>query len=114
MWHFVALAEYENMSEGADCSAQVRVTSYVRHGNATLLAVASWATTNRTVPMHVDMSMLGIGTSGARAVAPAMRGVQPQAMFPIADGKLVMPVEAAGGWLVIIRADTNVVDDTSF
>ena len=63
--------------------------------------------------MHVDMSMLGIGTSGARAVASAMRGVQPHAIFPIKDGKLVLPVEAAGGWLAVIRADIDAVDDAS-
>ena len=97
------LAEYEG-EVMAGCSEQVRVTSYVRHGNATLLAVASWATTNLTVSMHVDLSALGIGTSGARAVAPAMDGVQPQATFSVVGGKLTLPVEAAGGWLLVISA----------
>ena len=76
----------------------------MRHGNATLLVVASWATTNCTVSMHVDLSALGIATSEARAVAPAMDGVQPHATFPVVSGKITIPVEAAAGWLLIISA----------
>lgn len=83
------------------------MTSYVRHGNATLLAVASWATVNLTVSMHVDLSALGIGVSGASALAPAMDGVQPHATFPVVGGKMTMPVEANGGWLLVLSANTD-------
>jgi hypothetical protein len=93
---------------------QVRVTSYVRRGNATLLAVASWATNNLTVSMDVDLSALGIGTNGATAVAPAMDGVQPHATFPIVGGKLVdLPVEAAGGWLLVVSTTADGVSDAA-
>lgn len=82
----------------------------MRHGNATLLAVASWATTNLTVSIDVDLSALGIGTSGARAVAPAMGGVQPHATFPVVGGKLAdLPVEAAGGWLLVVSSSDAAV-----
>jgi hypothetical protein len=84
----------------------------VRHGNATLLAVASWATTNLTVSMHVDLSALGIGTSGVSVVAPAMDGVQPYATFAVVGGKLTMPVEANGGWLLVLSTNADGASDT--
>jgi hypothetical protein len=106
----VAAAHAAADSDAARGAARddVRVTSYVRHGNATLLVVASWATVNTTVSLHVDWVALGLaglsegGATAAHAVAPAMAGVQPHASFSIVGGNLTLPVEAAGGWLLIV------------
>jgi hypothetical protein len=81
----------------------VRVTSFVRYGNSTLLAVASWAATNLTVTIEIDWSTLGLDASKATVLAPALAGVQAQAKFNITATSVTLPVEAAGGWLLVVR-----------
>jgi hypothetical protein len=87
--------------------ADVQVTSYLRHGNATLLAVGSWATCNLTVTLQIDWAALGLSGSTATVEAPAMAGVQPHATFPVAAGGVTLPVEAAAGWLLILSGNTD-------
>ena len=83
----------------------VQVTAYIRKNNATLLAVASWAATNLTVALTFDWVALGLKKTAAKIQAPAMGGVQPHAEFTLgASGSVTLPVEAAGGWLLIVSS----------
>jgi hypothetical protein len=77
------------------------VTSYVQTGK-TLLAVASWATTNLTVSLTMDWAALGLTPAAATIIAPAMAGVQPETHFNAGPSAITLPVEAAGGWLLIV------------
>ena len=88
-------------------SDDVQVTSYVRHANATLLAVATWSTVNTTVALKVDWAALGLSGATATVDAPAMEGVQPHATFPVSAGSITLPVEAAAGWLLILSGNTD-------
>jgi hypothetical protein len=80
----------------------VQVTSYVRRGNATLLAVASWAPKNLTVALEISWAALGLDAATATIKAPLMAGVQAQADFTAGTTSVVLPVEAAGGWLLVV------------
>ena len=80
----------------------VQVTSYVRQGNATLLAVASWATKSVTASLNVSWAALGLNSNTAKVEAPAMAGVQPHASFKASAEGLTLQVEAAGGWLLML------------
>jgi hypothetical protein len=101
----VALGQgwWDDTSPAHSSHDDVRVTSFVRYGNSTLLAVASWAATNLTVTIEIDWSTLGLDASKATVLAPALAGVQPQAKFNIAGTSVTLPVEAAGGWLLVVR-----------
>lgn len=80
----------------------VRVTSYVKKGNATLLAIGSWAPTNLTVVFQVDWAALGLQAATAKIEAPLMEGVQGHASFQAGAASVTVPVEAAAGWLLIV------------
>ena len=81
---------------------EVRVTSYVKKSNATLLAIASWASNNLTVHFEVDWAKLGLRET-ATIEAPPMVGVQGGASFTAVSSSLTLPVEAAAGWLLVVN-----------
>lgn len=73
----------------------VLATSYVRKGDRTLVALASWAPGATKVKLRVDWKALGL--KPGRLVAPAIPGFQPAASF--APGEPI-PVEPGKGWLL--------------
>ena len=78
----------------------VLVTSYVRKGDATLLAVASWAPQPTRVKLSIDWKALGLGQAKATLVAPALEGFQPAATFKPDEA---IPVEPGKGWLIMVK-----------
>jgi hypothetical protein len=75
----------------------VLATSYVRRGNRTLIALASWAPQKTSVKLAIDWKALGLSPGKATLVAPAVEGFQPAAMFKPGDA---IPVEPGKGWLI--------------
>ena len=78
----------------------VLVTSYVRKGNKTLLALASWAPAKVAVKLAIDWKALGLSPGKATLVAPAVPGFQPQASFRPGDA---ITVEPGKGWLIVVE-----------
>jgi len=76
----------------------VLATSYVRKGNKTLIALASWAPDKTTVKLDIDWKALGLSASKVKLVAPAVDGFQPAATFKRGDA---IPVEPGKGWLIV-------------
>lgn len=77
----------------------VLATSYVRKGDKTLVALASWAPDTSHVKLRIDWRALGLTPGKVRLVAPAVAGFQPAAEF--APGAAI-PVEPGKGWLLVI------------
>jgi hypothetical protein len=78
----------------------VPATSYVRKGQKTLIALASWAPGNTSVKLRIDWKALGLKASGATLTAPAIAGFQPAATFQPGDA---IPVQPGRGWLLIVQ-----------
>jgi hypothetical protein len=78
----------------------VLATAYVRKGERTLVALASWAPEKTAVPLRIDWKALGLAPGRATLVAPAVEGFQPAATF--APGQPI-PVEPGKGWLLILQ-----------
>lgn len=78
----------------------VLVTSYVRKGDATLIALASWAPQPTRVKLSIDWKALGLGQAKATLVAPALEGFQPAATFKPDEA---IPVEPGKGWLIMVK-----------
>jgi hypothetical protein len=79
----------------------VKVTSYVKKGEGTLLAVASFApaATNLTVTLTVDWDALGL-PSNTLMVAPVLVPFQPTANTFHAGSSIL--VEGGQGWLLLL------------
>ncbi|QNK01884.1 glycoside hydrolase domain-containing protein [Dyella telluris] len=78
----------------------VLVTSYVRKGSKTLIAIASWAPQKVDVTLVVDWKALGLSPARATLTAQAVNGFQPQASFKAGDA---IPVEPGKGWLIVVE-----------
>ena len=78
----------------------VLATSYVRKGDKTLVALASWAPGKAAVKLRIDWKALGLRPGRVKLVAPAVEGFQPAAMFGPGDA---IPVEPGKGWLLILE-----------
>lgn len=78
----------------------VLATSYVRKGQRTLVAIASWAPKAVDVKLAIDWKALGLSPRGATLRAPAVDGFQPAATF--APGQPI-PVKPGKGWLLIVE-----------
>lgn len=77
---------------------RVKVTSYVKKGEATLLAVASFATTSLNVTLAIDWTALGLAPKSA-LTAPKLAPFQGAASFS-STGEI--PVAAGQGWMFLI------------
>ncbi len=78
----------------------VLATSYVRKGEKTLIALASWAPEKTEVKLSIDWRALGLSADKVTLVAPAVDGFQPQATFKPGDA---IPVEPGKGWLLVVE-----------
>lgn len=77
----------------------VKVTAFVRRGQATLLALASFVPRNLSVTLKVDWARLGLPAS-TPLVAPQLVPMQP-ARRVFADGEAIA-VTAGQGWLLTL------------
>jgi hypothetical protein len=78
----------------------VLVTSYVRKGKKTLIAIASWAPQKVDVKLTVDWKALGLSPTRVTLTAPEVTGFQPQATFKLGEP---ISVEPGKGWLVVVE-----------
>ena len=76
----------------------VKVTAFVRHGQATLLAVASFEGVDANVTLTINWKALGL-VEGLQLVAPELPPMQKAARF---DCKASLPVAAGQGWLLLL------------
>lgn len=76
----------------------VLATSYVRKGERTMIALASWAPQTVNVKLAVDWKALGLDPDKAILHAPAIDGFQPETYFRPGDS---MTVEPGKGWLIV-------------
>ena len=76
-----------------------------RKPGSSLVAIASWASSDTTVGLNIDWARLGIDSSRAVIEAPAIRNFQPAATFRPGDA---IPVGKGKGWLLIIKAAPGV------
>jgi hypothetical protein len=77
----------------------VLVTTYAGKGKA-LIAVASWARDTVRLPLIVDWTALGIDSTRATLIAPAIDSFQPSREFRIGEP---IPVAPGKGWLLELR-----------
>ncbi|WP_430390517.1 glycoside hydrolase domain-containing protein [Dyella sp. 20L07] len=78
----------------------VLVTSYVRQGKKTLLAIASWAPQKVDVTLSINWKALGLAPGKVTLLAPAIDGFQPQAQFNVDK---TISVEPGKGWLIVVE-----------
>ncbi len=78
----------------------VLVTSYVRKGQKTLVALASWAPQKTSVKLAIDWKALGLSAGKATLVATPVDGFQQAATFKPGDP---IPVEPGKGWLLVLE-----------
>lgn len=79
----------------------VLATSYVRKGDKTLVALASWAPGTVQVKLAIDWKALGLDPKHVRLVATAVQNFQPAATFQPGDA---IPVEPGKGWLLELES----------
>ena len=85
-------------------SEGVLATSYVRRGNATLVAIASWAPAVARCELRLDYAALGLDPRHAQARAPAIDGFQERIDPRPLHGPPVIDVEPGRGWLLLLEA----------
>ena len=76
----------------------VKVTAFVRRGEATLLAIASFEAEDANVTLAIDWKALGL-VEGQQLVAPELSPMQKAAKF---DSNASLPVAAGQGWLLVL------------
>jgi len=77
----------------------ILATAYVKKGEKTMAAIASWAKEDVKCKISIDWKFLGLDAKKARLTAPAVKDFQPAAVFnPYAD----IPIPRGKGWLLII------------
>jgi hypothetical protein len=87
----------------------VFATTYVQKGHASLVAIASWATTNQTISLQLDWSALGLKSATSEVVAPAgipsFNHYANETQFPITPltGAVTILVPAYKGWLLLVQ-----------
>jgi hypothetical protein len=77
----------------------ILATVYKKNKSA-MVAIASWAATDKMVKLSIDWKGLGIDPAKAVIIAPYIKNFQPENKFSINDS---IPVEKNKGWLLIIR-----------
>ena len=78
---------------------KVLVTVYKKN-DATLISLASWASTNTDVQLNIDWKKLGVDPSKAKIEAREIKNFQPARIFLPTES---IPVEKGKGWLLIIK-----------
>ena len=84
--------------------ADVLATAYVRRGNATLIAIASWNVSTVNVSLRFDWAMLGITYGEVELVAPALPSfnrAQTARVWTRPDALIEVP--ALQGWLLLLQ-----------
>jgi hypothetical protein len=91
--------------DGSISSEVVLATAYVRKGNTTLVAIASWKDTHETVALSIDWPKLchyGGGTVTAPFI-PSFNRLNDTIIFPAdARGRISLVVPAYQGWLLVL------------
>ncbi len=77
----------------------VKATAYVRRGQRTAIAVASWSPELLTVKLALDWKRLGLDFRNVRVSAPALAGFQ-EALPDASLDRLIIPPNR--GWLVVV------------
>ena len=78
-------------------------TAYVRPGNATLVAIASWSTEAQDVTLAIDWDALALDAATSALVAPALPSFnRANATVVFAAGEPIA-VPALEGWLLLIQ-----------
>jgi len=80
-------------------SPLVKVTSYVRKGEATLLVVASFAAAPASVTLRINWPALGLPPT-TQLIAPALVPFQKAASFA-PDSAVIVP--AGQGWIFLLE-----------
>jgi len=75
-----------------------------RRQNRTLVSVASWATAAVKCRLQVGWQVLGLDSSKAKIIAPAIKDFQEPASFKPGDA---IPIEPGRGWLIFIEEGSN-------
>lgn len=78
---------------------KVLATVYKKNGTA-LISVASWAEEDVNIKLNIDWDKLGIDSSKATLVAPAINNFQSARKFSVYDA---LPVAKGKGWLLILK-----------
>ena len=85
----------------------VLATAYVRQGNATLLALASWSGKNETVKLDLDFSAIGLDASSAKVIAPGLKSfnrLDHDAVIAQPGQPVTVQVPAYEGWLLLVSS----------
>ena len=89
------------------CSVDVKATSYVRHGDAALIAVAGWNPYGRACKLSIDWVRLGISPTRATLRAPDMGSHlgQAEADLPLTPPEYTpsLYVKIGGGALLLLH-----------
>jgi len=78
---------------------EILATVYKKDKKA-MVAIASWAATDRKIKLLIDWKALHIDPAKATIIAPAIKNFQEASQFS-ASGDI--PVEKGKGWLLIIQ-----------
>ena len=90
--------------EGA---ASVLATAYVREGNATLIALASWSGEAEKVRLDLDLSGMGLDASSAKVVAPGIKSfnrIEHDVNIAQPGEAVTVTVPAYEGWLLLVSS----------
>jgi hypothetical protein len=77
----------------------ILATAYVKKGEKTMAAIASWAKEDVKCKISIDWKFLGLDAKKARLTAPAVKDFQPAAVF---NPHAAIPIPQGKGWLLII------------
>lgn len=89
-------------------SKTVLATAYVRPGNMTLVAIASWDAANATVSLAIDWDSIGLLRQRASVIAPHIPGFNRHDRSRVlrqedVQGRITLTVPAHEGWFLIIK-----------
>lgn len=86
--------------DGDHDSEEVFATSYIIKSKKTLVAVASWASSNSSITLDIAWGTLGLAPSSVRRVtAPSIAGFQEPRSWHVGDAIEVAPGK---GWLLVL------------
>ena len=108
MAHATMFGYWHPQAPVSSSCASVLVSSYVRPGNATMLAVASWEAEKRTCSLKIDYEAIGLHPAHARVYAPDLSEFGQPGPFEIelhpSDGYApVVAFDAGHGGLLIVE-----------
>lgn len=89
-------------------SRTILATAYVRPGNMTLVAIASWDAANATVSLAIDWDSIGLLRQRASVIAPHIPGFNRHDRSRVlrqedVQGRITLTVPAHEGWFLIIK-----------